>query len=487
MSQKKILLMGIALIIISFSFILRFTLSQNKHNYDNHINFIDEEVFEIIKEAYAKVDFFGEFKKGDIETYACYKEQYLKLLKGEVTFFDPRTQKEYYIYEFGEMNYTFPDTNELIYGGGHSDTYDPNNYIYYFFDMDDDRTPEICVTNEIRFNYIFKYKSDTNSFLLWHEDVATLSRLLGSKKFAFYNGNHPAGYRYYELDLNGKVELAVEFEVEEYFNPITEQADVMYRISFPQYADKTKNIELSDKIKKKAVRSEYNDSVIYDLYYFRVSKEQWEELTNAFFNSRKLSEVNIKEVSFTYRELFPEPQNIENPYFFKQGTTKQLYSCTYDDNYSDYYIDATIEVTLHINKISEIDDGILYQLKIEPVLYYNEERMILGYFYVQEDIIYKITTEDIDINEFKTKNDIIANSDIVCQVEEIKDSLNEDFKGWHNCMIANGDTREYHQYNNAVETGYYEQFIWEYGKGLVAYRSGWGAESRPIDLQIINN
>ena len=179
--------------------------------------------------------------------------------------------------------------------------------------------------------------------------------------------------------------------------------------------------------------------------------------------------------------------NIENPYFFKQGTTEQRYSCIYDEPYSDYYIDATIEVTLHINKISEIDDGILYQLKMEPVLYYNEKRMILGYFYVQENRIYKITAEDIDINKFKTKNDIIANSDIACQDEEIKDLLSEEIKGWHNFMVANGDTREYHRYNTGVETGYYEQFIWEYGIGLVSYRSGWGAESRPIKLQIINN
>ena len=304
MGNKKILLIGIVLIIISFGFILQFILIQNKHNYNNHnMNFADEEIFEMLKEAYAKIDFFGEFKKGDIDTYDYYKKQYLKLLKSEVTFFDPWTQKEYYIYEFDELDYTIPNANNLIYGGGYSDTYDPNNYLYYFFDMDDDGLPEICVTNETRFNYIFKYKPDSDNFILWHEDVATLSRLFGSKKFAFYNGNHPAGYGYYELDLNGKVELYVELEVEEYFNPITEQADVMYRISLPQYADKTKNIELSDKIKKKAVRYEYDDNTIYDLYYFRVSEKQWEELTNDFFKSRKLSEINIKEVSFTYREF----------------------------------------------------------------------------------------------------------------------------------------------------------------------------------------
>ena len=114
--------------------------------------------------------------------------------------------------------------------------------------------------------------------------------------------------------------------------------------------------------------------------------------------------------------------------------------------------------------------------------------MILGYFFVQEDRIYKITTGDtdiIDINEFKTKDDIIANSDIVCQDEEINKP--REGKGWDYSVFIDGKKRTYSGYNNAVETGYYEQFTWEYDKGLVAYRSGWGAESRPIELKIINN
>lgn len=178
-------------------------------------------------------------------------------------------------------------------------------------------------------------------------------------------------------------------------------------------------------------------------------------------------------------------KNLENPYFFKQGMTEQIYSCTYDEPYSDFYVPTTINIKLHINKLSEIDDGILYQLKIEHILYHDEKRMILGYFYVQKEKIYKIITDNIDINRFKTKNDIIANSDVVCQEEEVKESLQEEkIKGWHNFLLADDDVREYHRYNNIVETGYYEHFIWEYNKGLVGYKSGWGADSRPIELQI---
>ena len=177
-------------------------------------------------------------------------------------------------------------------------------------------------------------------------------------------------------------------------------------------------------------------------------------------------------------------ENNENPYFFKQGTSEQIYSCAYDSEHSDYFISTTIDVILYVNKLFEIEDGTLYQLKMDTVFYYDESRMILGYFFVQKDKIYIIVTDDFDINEFKTKDDIISNSDVVCQDEEIKDPMGEEYKGWHNFMLVDGDKREYHRYSNAVETGYYEHFIWEYGKGLVSYVSGWGAESRPIELQI---
>lgn len=65
--------------------------------------------------------------------------------------------------------------------------------------------------------------------------------------------------------------------------------------------------------------------------------------------------------------------------------------------------------------------------------------------------------------------------------------LGEDESGFHSYLEVKGDKREYHSYNNQVSTGYYESFIWEKGKGLINYRSGYGAESNSIELQLINN
>ena len=132
---------------------------QDKQKYENKtipkysdIDYVDDEVYYIIKKAYDEVDFMGEFKVGNKEVYDSYREQYLRVIKCEATFFDKQTQKEYYLDEFKEMDYTLPGVN-LIYGGTYSDIYNPSNYAYYFFDMDDDGAPEICITNEIRFIY----------------------------------------------------------------------------------------------------------------------------------------------------------------------------------------------------------------------------------------------------------------------------------------------------------------------------------------------
>ena len=57
-------------------------------------------------------------------------------------------------------------------------------------------------------------------------------------------------------------------------------------------------------------------------------------------------------------------------------------------------------------------------------------------------------------------------------------------KGWHESITVNGDICEYRSYNDLTETGYYEGFLWEKGKGMLEYRSGVGAEMDGIELQI---
>lgn len=144
------------------------------------------------------------------------------------------------------------------------------------------------------------------------------------------------------------------------------------------------------------------------------------------------------------------------------------------------------EVKLQISEMSNLNNGKLYELKLVSIEGVPNERLSLGYFYVQKDKIYKIEPTEENLNKLKTSEEVPNSSAIVCQDKELKDILNKDEAGWHYYIDVNGDKREYHSYNNKVSTGYYESFIWEKNKGLINCRSGYGAEKDSIELHLIN-
>lgn len=177
-----------------------------------------------------------------------------------------------------------------------------------------------------------------------------------------------------------------------------------------------------------------------------------------------------------------DADSINNLFFFKNNVSELNYKGKF--LFNDI---AEKEVKLHINKLANLKYGNLFELKIEYVEDVPVERLILEYFYVQNDIIYKIEPSQENLDKLKLGKEITDDSEIVCQDREIKDSLGVDELGWHRYLKVDGDRREYHAYNNKVSTGYYESFIWEKNKGLINYRSGYGAERDSIELQLISD
>lgn len=287
MKAKKLLLIAVIIItVVLISLTLYLTLRRSaSEDPINGMRFISEKNYELLKDAYNQIDFSGEFEKGDSDNFDFYISQYKRLVSREALFFDKRTQKEYYINEFQEMTL--------------SDIYDAGDYIYYFFDMDVDGTPELCVTDERRFIYIIKYNPGSDEFVLWHEVYTTWIRLLGSKKLWFYSGASPVEYAYYELDYSGEEECSIRFYIEEFFNEEKQKIDVVYLLTLPKYKDKGQNSEMPESMINQAVIKKEPD-----YFYFRVTEEQWNELTDDFFESKELSKENIKEIRFTYDELF---------------------------------------------------------------------------------------------------------------------------------------------------------------------------------------
>ncbi|AEM74576.1 hypothetical protein [Caldicellulosiruptor acetigenus] len=194
-----------------------------------------------------------------------------------------------------------------------------------------------------------------------------------------------------------------------------------------------------------------------------------------------ISETNFKSSSqFNITSSKKVTYNAErNPFFFKESISKVEYK-------GKFLFDDLVEknVKLNIIKKANLKYGELYELKLEPIEGIPDERLSLGYFYVQKDKIYKIDPTKENLSKLKTREELPNDSVIVCQDKEIKDSLSENKRGWHRYLRVERDKREYHAYNNQVETGYYETFIWEKNKGLISYRSGYGAERDSIELQI---
>jgi len=212
--------------------------------------------------------------------------------------------------------------------------------------------------------------------------------------------------------------------------------------------------------------------------------------SNEIPNSTKLGidANNLKptpQVNSAYSQTNTNNDNVgivDNSCFFKSNISQTDYNgkFLFNDIVEKY-------VKLYVSELANLKIGKLYELKLDSIEGVPNDRLSLGYFYVQKDKIYKIEPTEENLSKLKTSEELPDSSVIVCQDKEIKDALGKDEPGFHHYLEVNGDKREFHSYNNQVSTGYYESFTWEKGKGLINYRSGYGAERDSIELQLKNN
>ncbi|NLJ71485.1 MAG: hypothetical protein GX333_00555 [Syntrophomonadaceae bacterium] len=169
----------------------------------------------------------------------------------------------------------------------------------------------------------------------------------------------------------------------------------------------------------------------------------------------------------------------DNPFFCQDSVV------TYQGvfNFADF---IKKDINLNVDEVASLEDGKLYELKLELVANLPEECLDLGYFYVQKHKTYKLeaTNEDFDqlINDGILPNDSL----VVCQEQAIEDLLDEDEAGFHYFLDVDADKREFFSYNYLMEDEFLEMFIWEKHKGLTYYRKGLGAEVEAIELELAN-
>lgn len=165
-----------------------------------------------------------------------------------------------------------------------------------------------------------------------------------------------------------------------------------------------------------------------------------------------------------------------NPYFFFEGN-----SVVYNIEEVDFE-EVPDTMDLQIDLIQEFEKGFVYHLHFEgcelsdPRL---RDRTDLGYFYITpEEIYYRVQPEDIE----KGEGSIVENALLMAQLEDREDLLGKGEVGWHDSIVVDGNRVIYDGYAFVTETAtsFYESYVWEEGKGLVEYVSGYGAGAHEV-------
>ncbi|MDE6318693.1 MAG: hypothetical protein K2M22_03120, partial [Lachnospiraceae bacterium] len=164
------------------------------------VEYVDDELYAEIKEIYESIDFTASFDSGDVTKYGLYKEKFKEFMDGERTVRFKETGEEQYIYEMAEFRMDFEPGE-----------YDAGKYCYYFFDINGDEDPELCVTNKARFVYAFQYNEEQDQIVLWKEYISSTVFLMGTQKLAFGGWSGEGMIR---EDENGDRVFFVLFKVE---------------------------------------------------------------------------------------------------------------------------------------------------------------------------------------------------------------------------------------------------------------------------------
>lgn len=275
------------------------------------VPFVDEELYLYIKGVYDEIDWDIQFLPGDESKYDLYREQFIKLLQEEIPVVDEETGREIYISNYEELS-------EAYWGL----VYDPNNYSYYFYDVDGDGTPELGVADNERFVYIFKYDEEADRVVIWDEYYLGMS-LMGTGKFNWWGVHSDDGML--GLDQNGDYTFLAWFKAEgnpEYDN---EGDDVWaYYVALPDY------VEPEEWMFEQATYM----GDIYPNYFFRLTEEQFDELKGRYLEACHESYREKEEVTYTYEELL----NLRSDIVYAKGAEEYQILTKRYERWPDYHV-----------------------------------------------------------------------------------------------------------------------------------------------------
>ncbi len=155
----------------------------------------------------------------------------------------------------------------------------------------------------------------------------------------------------------------------------------------------------------------------------------------------------------------------------------------YELEISDF--DANISELNLVNEVIFHGDTefVTHVYSLEKIPNVPDGRQVDWYFVEKEGLVYKM---DYDVfSEYMRTGENQERMVLVASVSPVSDILSESEKGFHNYVEM--DDKGYiigHSWNNSVESGFYETFVWKKDNGLIEYKSGYGADKETIKLTI---
>lgn len=246
---------------------------------EQDIPYVDESIFEIIKDAYSEVDFTAEFEQGNQENYEDYLQKFWHLLQNDIPFWDRELNRDVFIKDWEEVY-------------GHYATFDLRKSLFYFFDMNGDGFPELCIDPQEPV-VVFEYDAEKDQCILW----AWLGGkdIIGTRKVMLHPEYESIICDFFQLNEYGDFELETIFWAEFFFG----MGEDINMVMFPNYLAQEKKWILTDDIKQQGILEESSGQ-----WFFRITDEQFEELQKPYMEAYNLALERQKKETYTYEELF---------------------------------------------------------------------------------------------------------------------------------------------------------------------------------------
>jgi hypothetical protein len=232
------------------------------------IVFASDESVKLVSDIYDEIGFEGEFQSGDETVYEFYRKKFALLLDGKVKIYDAEGNEsslyDRYIPK-GRLQHQIR-AEEL-----------------YFFDMDGDGLPELCVQGTSGL-YICKYDADADRYIEWWGTTNSGCMILGTRKMADTRSGDID--RLWLFDKDGYLECKITFNT-------LYQSERLYMVSIPDFEERVRDGKIPDFVKQQVVYDRF-----WHTYYLRVTEEQYEELIKGLYEARKTAEKH--QVPFSY-------------------------------------------------------------------------------------------------------------------------------------------------------------------------------------------